>query len=69
MILRGYKMTKLGRPKSGNEVKKVTSIRVEPRILEKIKKKYGSLQKFFDGIINGEIHPYHNYISVKKKDN
>ena len=55
----------LGRPRDGKEVKVATSIRLEPKIKAKIIKKYGSVQKFLDGIINGDIHPYHNYITVR----
>lgn len=58
----------LGRPRDGKEIKKVYSVRLEPRLVEKIKKKYGSLQKFIDGIVNGDIHPYHNYITVRSKN-
>jgi hypothetical protein len=58
----------LGRPRDGKEVKKSYSVRLEPKIKEKICKKYGSLQKFIDGILNGDIHPYHNYITVRSKN-
>ena len=61
-------MTVKGRPTKGKEAKIVKSIRVEPYILAKIEKKYGSIQKFIDGIIYGDIHPYHNYITIKTKD-
>ena len=61
-------MTGLGRPRDGKEVKKSYSIRLEPKIKEKICKKYGSIQKFIDGIINGDIHPYHNYITVRSNN-
>jgi len=46
----------LGRPRKGTEVKRSYSVRLEPKVKEKICKKYGSIQKFIDGIINGDIH-------------
>lgn len=58
----------LGRPRDGKEVKQVKSIRIEPRLLAKIEKKYGSLQKFIDGVINGNIPPYYNYITARFKN-
>ena len=56
----------LGRPRDGKNIKKVTSIRLDPDVKKKIIKKYGSVQKFIDGILTGDIHPYHNYITVKE---
>ena len=45
----------LGRPKKGNEVREVKSVRVEPRKLAKLKKHYGTLQKFLDSMIRKEL--------------
>ena len=41
-------MTGLGRPRQGRGIKISTSVRVEENVLKKIKRKYGSLQKYLD---------------------
>lgn len=43
----------MSRPRQGRQVKRVYSIRIEPRIKKKIDKKYGSLSKMLAEIIKG----------------
>ena len=38
-------MTNLGRPRDGKEIKKVYTLRLEPKVKDEIVKKYGSLTK------------------------
>ena len=45
------KKKKVGKPRQGKQTKKVCSIRLEPRLKNKIIKKFGSLQKAIDYFI------------------
>lgn len=43
---------KVGRPRTGKEIKKVCSIRIETKVKKKIIFKFGSVQKFINRILN-----------------
>jgi len=46
---------KMGRPRKGKEVRKKTSVRIEPKKEEDLIEKYGSFQKAFDEMLKREL--------------
>jgi hypothetical protein len=59
---------KVGKPRQGETVKEVTSIRLEKRVKSLLIWKFGSVQKFFDETVQKLQAEYYSLETKKKKN-